>query len=52
MENTHFFEFLIDDVIHDVIYLMNLSNEYKATNLIVFQKIMFYFAQKYKITVK
>ena len=46
MENTHFFHFPVDDIIHvddviNVIYLMNLSNtdcKYKITNFIIFAK--------------
>ena len=34
--------FLIDDIIHDVIYLMNLGNRYRITNFIIFLKAMFY----------
>ena len=34
----NFFEFLIDDVIRDVIHLMNLGNKYKMTNFIIFSK--------------
>ena len=30
------FYFLIDDVIHDVIYLMNLGNKHRITNFIIF----------------
>ena len=32
----NFFDFLIDDVIHDIIYLMNLGNKYKITNFFNF----------------
>ena len=34
----NFFDFLIDDVIRDVIYLMNLGNKYEITNFIIFSK--------------
>ena len=35
------FYFIIDDVIHDVIYLMNLGNKYRISNFIIFLKAMF-----------
>ena len=38
----NFFYFLIDDVIHDVICLMNLGNKYRITNFIIFRKLCFY----------
>ena len=38
MKNAQFSDFLIDDVICDVIYLMNLGNKYKITNFINFSK--------------
>ena len=38
MKNAQFFYFLIDDVIGNVIYLMNLGNKYKITNFIIFSK--------------
>ena len=33
-----FSDFLIDDLIHDVIYLMNLGNKCKITIFIIFSK--------------
>ena len=30
--------FLIEDIIHNVIYLRNLGNEYKITNFVTFSK--------------
>ena len=38
MKNAKFFDFLIDDAIRDVIYLMNLGNKYEITNFIIFSK--------------
>ena len=34
----NFFDFFVDDVIHDVIDLMNLGNEYKITDFITVSK--------------
>ena len=42
MNNAQFFDFIIDDVIHDVINLMNLGNKHKITNFIVFSKSYFF----------
>ena len=38
MENTQLFNFLMDEVIHDVIYLMNLGNKYQITNFVICSK--------------
>ena len=38
----NFFDVLIEDVIHDIIYLMNLGNKYRITNVIIFLKLYFY----------
>ena len=37
----NFYYFLIDDVIHDVIYLMNLGNKYRISNFIIFLEALF-----------
>ena len=38
MKSGQHFYFLIDDVICDVIYLINLGSKYKITNFIIFSK--------------
>ena len=38
MENTKLLNFPMDDVIHDVIYLMNLGDKYQITNFVIFSK--------------
>ena len=37
-EIHNLFEFLIDDVIHQIIHLMDLGNKHKITNFIIFAK--------------
>ena len=43
MENTQCSDFLIDDVIHDIIYLIDLGNKNKVANFIIFQKVMLFY---------